>query len=546
MDLDRLAEPGHHQPIVARNGMVATSQPLAAAAGLQILQAGGSAADAAIATAAALTVVEPCSNGIGSDAFALVWDGAKLHGLNGSGRSPRAASAERMRDAGATAMPLYGWDAVTVPGAVAAWRDLHARFGRLPFARLLEPAIRYAEEGFPVSPVVAWGWRRGVEAAIRDGDGAAGGTGSTQSFLPTFAPNGSAPRVGQIARLPHHARALTAIAETGGADLYTGRLAERIADAAARTGGLLSAEDLAAHTSTWVDPISASYRGLELWEIPPNGQGIAALLALGILDGLGIEDHHHPDAIHLAIEATKIGLADAHRYVTDPEAGPQPDLLDPGYVAERRGAIGERALPPMPGTPPGSDTVYLAAADSSGQMVSFIQSNFHGFGSRVVVDGVSLQNRGSGFSLDPAHPNVLAPGKRPFHTIIPGFLTRGGAPVGPLGVMGGHMQAQGHVQVTLNAAAGDDPATALDRPRWFWDSALAVQVESLPARPGWSTSRYDDGAAALAADLTSRGHEASVAEHSGVFGRGQLIWQIEDGVLVGASEPRADGVPAAW
>lgn len=541
MDLDRLALPGRHQPLFARNGMVTTSQPLAAAAGVQVLQAGGTAADAAIATAAALTVVEPCSNGLGSDAFAIVWDGHRLHGLNGSGRAPAAASPQRIREAGHQSVPLHGWDAVTVPGAVAAWRDLHAKFGRLPFARLLEPAITYAEDGFPVSPVVAWGWQRGIAAAMRDRNAS-----GTDQFLATFAPGGAAPRPGSVIRLPRHADALRALADSGGADLYTGRLAERIAAHSAATGGFLTAADLAAHTSTWVDPISTAYRGLELWEIPPNGQGIAALVALAILEGLEIDDPLHPDAIHLAIEATKIGLSDAHAFVTDPDAGPTPDLLDPAYIADRRAALGPRALTAAPGIPPGSDTVYLAAADGEGHMVSFIQSNFHGFGSRVVVDGVALQNRGSGFSLDPRHPNVLAPSKRPFHTIIPGFLTRGGAPIGPLGVMGGHMQAQGHVQVTLAAAEGDDPATALDRPRWHWEAGRRVLVESPAGAPRWPQASGDDGAAALVRDLTSRGHEVEIAPNSGVFGRGQLIWRAEGGVLVGASDPRADGIPMGW
>ncbi|MDO5494519.1 MAG: gamma-glutamyltransferase family protein [bacterium] len=556
---DRFGRP----PVNAAHGAVATSQPAAAEVGLQVLREGGNAVDAAIATAAALTVVEPCSNGIGSDAFALVWDGGRLHGINGSGRAPAALTAAKLRDAGRTEVPLHGWEAVTVPGAVAMWRDLHARMGRLPFQRLIEPAAALAEEGFEVTPVVARGW----EAGVRRAPSAANGEVFAE-FGRVFAPEGRAPRAGEIARLPDHAATLRAIAATGGEDFYHGELAETISNWAARSGGYLTAADLAAHTSQWVEPISANFRDHTVWEIPPSSQGIAVLAALTILDGLDPSDIDPTTTpgLHRAIEAVKLALTDAHRHVADPDHTPVPTagLLDPAYAAARRDLIGATALTPTPGTPPGSETVYLCATDSEGQMVSFIQSNFHGFGSYVVVPGtgIALQNRGHGFSLEPGHPNELAPGKRPFHTIIPGFLTRtgredgesgaaadggGGAsgaaaaghtPIGPFGVMGGHMQAQGHVQFVLHTVDGGmDPQAALDQPRWHWHSGLDIQIEDRP----WPQA----SAAQVTEELAARGHAATLAPADTVFGRGQAIWQTPHGYL-GGTEPRADGEVAAY
>ncbi|MDO5534655.1 MAG: gamma-glutamyltransferase family protein, partial [Propionibacteriaceae bacterium] len=451
---DHLATPGVRQPVFARRGVVCTSHPLAASAGLRILQAGGNAVDAAIATAACLTVLEPCSNGLGSDAFALIWDGERLHGLNGSGRAPAAASADRLRDRGLTTVPEHGWDAVTVPGMVRAWADVHERFGRLDFADVLAPAVEYAEHGAPVPGVVAWGWGRGVRAVEkRQGQRF---DPAQEHFLPLFGP---APAVGEVRALPELAGTLRAIAATRGEDFYSGEFAGRIADFAAATGGVLTRADLAEHRSQWVEPISARYRDHEVWEIPPNGQGIATLIALSVLDGLPVEQAAD---WHTQIEAVKLALADTHALVADPDvaAVPTAELLSAEHAARRRAALGERAGTPVAVDPRGSDTVYLCTADEDGMMVSFIQSNFAGFGSGVVVPdtGIALQNRGSGFSLEPGHPNELAPGKRPFHTIIPGFLTRGGQPVGPFGVMGGHMQAQGHLQVALHTIdAGLDP-----------------------------------------------------------------------------------------
>lgn len=518
------------QPVYAPHGVVCTSQPLAASAGLRMLQAGGNAMDAAIATAACLPVVEPCSNGLGSDAFALVHDGTRLYGLNGSGRSARAASADALRGRGLASVPEYGWDAVTVPGMVRAWADAHARFGRLPFADVLAPAIEYAAEGFLVSPVVARGWGRGVRAAEARG---AAADPAQAAFGPLF---GAPPEPGERRRFPEMAATLEAIAVSAGEDFYGGDLAARMVAFARDTDGSLDADDLAGHRSEWVEPIKAAYRDHEVWEIPPNGQGIATLIALRILDGFSPEEAAD---WHRQVEAVKLALADTHALVADPALVDVPveELLSDAHAARRRGLIGERAVPPVAVDPRASDTVYLCAADDEGLMVSFIQSNFHGFGSGVVVPGtgVSLQNRGSGFSLAPGHPNELAGGKRPFHTIIPGFLTRGGVPVGPFGVMGGHMQAQGHVQVALHTIdSGDDPQSALGRPRWFWDAATERVLVEATAGPG-EIGR-----------LRARGHDAHVAPDDTVFGRGQAIWALEDGGYVAGSEPRADGVPMGW
>ncbi|MFP5417016.1 MAG: gamma-glutamyltransferase family protein [Actinomycetes bacterium] len=534
MNLDSLAEPGRRQPVFARNGAVATSQPLAAASGLDMLRRGGNAVDAAIAMAACLTVVEPCSNGLGSDAFALVWDSGRLHGLNGSGRAPAAVTAEKLRNRGLREVPAHGWDAVTVPGAVRAWADLHGRFGRLSFETVLEPAIGYATEGFLVSPVVAWGWSRGVHGATQRLRGHL--ATASEAFLPLFAPAGSAPRPGELWRSEEMAATLTSIAESEGEEFYLGDLADRIATFARATGGILSSADLAGHASEWVDPIAAAYRDHEVWEIPPNGQGIAALIALAILDGFSPGD---ASDWHRQVEAVKLALADTHALVADQQHVDVPvsELLSSEHAARRRALIAGRALDPTPVDPRPSDTVYLCAADAEGQMVSFIQSNFQGFGAEVVIPGtgISLQNRGAGFTLEPGHPNELAPGKRPFHTIIPGFLTRGGEPIGPFGVMGGHMQAQGHVQVALHTIdGGDDPQSALGRPRWFWDAAHArVEVE---ASAGPATLNH----------LRERGHRARFAEHAAIFGRGQAIWRLDGGGYVAGSEPRADAYPLGF
>ncbi|MFC4146726.1 gamma-glutamyltransferase family protein [Micromonospora mangrovi] len=538
------------QPLFAPNGAVATSQPLAAAAGLAVLRRGGNAVDAALATAITLTVVQPPSNDIGGDLFAIVWDGERLHGLNASGRSPAGLTREivlaatdrrgaepvdALGGAQATgpAMPARGWLPVTVPGAPAGWRDLHDRFGSLPFAELFADAIGYAEHGYPVAAGTAATWARAVAAH-------AGPVGEEYAeFDRVFTVDGRAPRPGQWWRNPDAAETLRRIAATGAADFYRGRIAAALDAHAARTGGLLTGDDLARHRSTWVDPVSVRYRGHEVWELPPNGQGVAALLALGVLDGVDLAALSPEERLHWQLEAVKLGFADAHAHVADPERArvpAPPALLDPGYLAARRARVTDRAGDPVAGDPERGGTVYLCTADADGMMVSLIQSTYLAFGSRVVLpgNGFALQNRGTGFRLDPAHPNVVAPAKRPFHTIIPGFLTRDGAPVGPFGVMGGHMQPQGHVQlVSATVDAGLDPQAALDTPRWYWHAGRTVLVEpTLDQR--------------VVAALLGRGHEVTVAGEPAVFGYGQAIWRHPSGGYVAGSESRVDGAMLGW
>ncbi len=514
--------PSQRMPILARN-VVATSQPLAAQAGLRMLMKGGSAVDAVIATAIALTVVEPTTNGIGSDAFAILWDGSKLHGLNASGRSPAAWTPHRFK--GMQSMPQRGWDSVTVPGCVAAWAELSARYGKLPFADLFEPAIQYAANGFMVTPVIARLWEKQVPVLQ-----------SMPGFADAFMPKGRAPLPGETFVFPDQARTLHLIAETRGEAFYKGELAEKIVAHAKQHGGAMSMADLAAHQVDWVEPLGQNYRGYTLHEIPPNGQGIGALVTLGMLENLDVGSLpvDSADSLHVQIEAMKLAFADIYEYVSDPatmRVKPS-QMLDREYLKQRAGLINmNKAQDPKFGTPPAGGTVYLTAADASGMMVSYIQSNFAGFGSGVVVDrtGISLQNRGYGFSLKPGHANVVAPKKRPFQTIIPAFATKDGKPVMSYGVMGGSMQAQGHSQVMVRFADyGQNPQAALDAPRWRIDNGLTVGIEQ-------------GVGAEVIAELKRRGHDIAQADRwSTDFGRAQLIYRMDDGYLA-ASERRSDG-----
>jgi gamma-glutamyltranspeptidase/glutathione hydrolase len=524
--------PSRRVPLYARQGMVATAQALAAQAGLEILQLGGNAVDAAVATAAALTVVEPTSNGIGGDAFALVWTGRELVGLNASGPAPRRLDAVLLERRGLSSVPPYGWDAVTVPGAPAAWAWLTKRFGRLPLTRTLAPAVRYAEAGYPVSAGVAADWAaaaRHYRMVLPDALAA--------PWYATFAPGGEAPKAGDLIRFPDHAQTLVAIAESGAESFYRGALAERIVAYAQATGGYFAPPDLAEYAPEWVAPLTCTYRGYTVAELPPNSQGVVALLALALLG----EQEPLEDPLaesHRAIEAVKAAFVDSAPLIADPRSGaPAADrLLDPEQVRRRAKTLGATASDPdVPGIAVGG-TVYLATADQEGMMVSYIQSNYLGFGSGLVVPGtgVALQNRGACFTLDPAGWNRLAGGRRPYHTIIPGFLLKDGQAVAPFGVMGGFMQPQGHVQVLLHLLdAGRNPQAALDAPRWRWVGGRRVEVE-----PGFP--------AAGLADLTQRGHEVVVSRDIGRFGRGQVIWREPHGVLVGATDPRADGQVAVF
>jgi gamma-glutamyltranspeptidase/glutathione hydrolase len=514
-------------PLIADN-VVATSQPLASAAGLQMLARGGNAADAAVATAITLTVVEPCMNGIGGDAFVLLWDGAKLHGLNASGRAPAAWTREYFSKY--KEMPRRGWDSVTVPGAVSAWRAVSERFGKLPFEDLFEPALRYARDGYFVSHTVHRQWQAQVPDLI-----------DQPGYREAFAPNGRAPLPSERFICPGQANTLERIARTKGEDFYRGELAKAIAQHARNTGGLMTEADLAAHKCDWVDPISVRYRDVELHEIGPNGQGIAALMALGMLEHFDIKSLE-PDsaqAVHLQVEAMKLAFADLHEYVADADRMTEvtaKDLLNPAYLAQRAKLIDpKRASAARHGKPHSGGTVYLTAADSNGMMVSYIQSNFKGFGSGVVVPntGIALQNRGWGFNLRPGHPNEVAPGRRPFHTIIPGFLMRNGRPLMSFGVMGGSMQAQGHVQVASRIAdQGLNPQAASDAPRWrVLDDNHGVAVE-------WNMPK------ATVEELIARGHPVKVAPRFDLeFGSAQLALRLDNGAYVAASDHRKDGYP---
>jgi len=512
-------------PVFGSEG-VATSHPLAAQAGLDMLARGGTAIDAALAAAMVLTVVEPTGNGIGSDAFALIWDGQQLHGLNASGRAPRAWTPERFQ--GQSQMAERGWESVTVPGAVSAWVALSERFGTLDLAQLAAPAIAIARDGFRVSPIIARQWAMGAQLLQ-------GQPGFAQAFMPGGAP----PAAGRRYRNPAQADTLAMIAETAGKAFYEGSLAAAMADHAAAHGGGLSREDLAAHTADWVQPLDVAYGPLRVQQIPPNGQGIAGLMALSMLRARGLADLD-PDsaqALHWQIESMKLAVADVARFVADPAAmqiGAQA-LLDSDYLAGRAALIdGARAQDFGHGRPPGHDTVYLCAADRAGRMISFIQSNYMGFGSGVVVPGtgISLQNRGSGFTLTPGHPNQVGPGKRPFHTIIPGFATDAeGRPRLAFGVMGGPMQPQGHVQmITRLVDAGQDVQTAIDAPRWRVMGGLEVAMEP---------SQAPQTLEALAA----MGHRITTDAPGLAFGFGgaQMIWRFGDGDYVVGSDPRKDG-----
>ena len=454
--------PTVRSPLFARN-VVATSQPLAAQAGLRMLQAGGSAVDAAIAAAAAMTIVEPCSNGLGSDAFALVWDGEQLLGLNASGTAPAAWDRAYFERRHGGQMAMRGWDSVTVPGAVAGWVALHARLGRLPFGDLLAPAIELAERGHGVGVITADKWQRAVPH-LKDQPG----------FAQAFMPRGRAPTPGERFVFAEAGATLRKIADTRGEAFYRGEVAQALAAHAAAHGGAMTETDLAGYAPSWVVPIGMDFGGHRLHEIPPNGQGIAALMAVGMLGHLDV-GRFPGDSVagkHLQSEAVRRACADACRWVGDERAMTEvtaADLLDDGYLAERARLIDPaRAQAFDAGAPPRGGTIYLSTADERGMMVSFIQSNYMGFGSGIVVPGtgVSLQNRGHGFTTEAGHPNVVEPGKRPFHTIIPAFLTRDGAPVMSYGVMGGNMQPQGHLQTLVRMLVhGQQPQAACDAPR---------------------------------------------------------------------------------
>jgi len=543
--------PSTRTPVFARN-IVSTSQPLAAQAGLRILANGGNAVDAAIAAAAVIAQTEPCSNGLGSDNFAIVWDGTQLHGLNASGIAPAAWSLDFFRnkygDDLAATRPLRGWDTVTVPGAVAGWSLLHKKLGHLPFADVLAPAIDYAERGFAVSPITQDKWRM-AEPLLREYPG----------FAEHFLPRGRAPHVGEHFTLAGAARTLRLLAEQGGEAFYRGEIAAAIAKYARETGGAITESDFAAfwdyvQTAGWVGTVSMDFPARDghrytLHEIPPNGQGIAALSCLGILKHTQLAEYavDSADWQHVMIEAMKLGFADTYAHVADPrgmQVRPE-QMLDDGYLAARARLIDmKRAQAFSAGTPPKGGTIYLTTADRNGMMVSLIQSNYMGFGSGIVVPGygVSLQNRGHGFSMNPASPNVVRPLHRPFHTIIPAFLMKGTGkqqtPQMSFGVMGGNMQPQGHVQtLTRMLVAGQQPQAACDAPRWKFMQGVDIEIEN--AMP-----------VGVANELAARGHQITRAFDSYMdFGAGQFIWRQGDPSVEGyvaASDSRRDGLAAGF
>ena len=520
--------------VYSRNGMVATSQPLAAQAGLDILKKGGNAVDAAIATAAALTVVEPTSNGIGGDAFALVWIKDEIYGLNASGGAPASISVDKVKEKGHEEMPTFGMTPVTVPGAPSAWAALSERFGKLEFSELMEPAVRYASEGYPLTPILGHNWERAVtkfKEIFKDKE--------FNHWFETFAPDGRAPKIGEMWKSEGHAKTLKEIGETKAESFYRGNIADQIDAFFQENGGFLSKEDLAAYEPTWVDPIKVNYRGYDVWEIPPNGQGLVALMALNMLKGFEFTEKESVDTYHKQMEAMKLAFADGLKHITEEKEMKVRvnDLLSEQYAEERRGLIGEEAIMPEAGEPKSSGTVYLSTADGEGNMVSFIQSNYMGFGSGIVVPGtgIAMQNRGHTFSLDENDVNVLKPGKQTYHTIIPGFLSKGDQPVGPFGVMGGFMQPQGHAQVVMNMVDFQlNPQAALDAPRWQWVKDKQVKVD--PSFPEH-----------LAQALQRKGHQIIREVDHGDFGRGQIICRDpETGVLAGGTEMRTDGSIAAW
>lgn len=518
--------------VYGQKGMVATSQPLAAQAGLEILKKGGNAVDAAIATAACLTVVEPTSNGIGSDAFAIVWFKDKLHGLNASGYSPYSISIEKLKEKGLKEIPKYGVIPVTVPGAPAAWAELSKKFGRLSLEEVLKPAISYARNGFAVSVTVKNAWDRAFN--IYSGQNGE----EFKGWFDTFTKEGRTPGYGELWKLPCHGDTLESIGRTNAESFYRGDLADKISYFFEKHGGFLSRKDLNDYKPQWVEPISVNYRGYDIWEIPPNGHGIVALMALNILKGYEFSKKEDADTIHKQIEAMKLAFADGRKYITDKNhmTTEVEKLLCDSFAEKRRDLINDAAQMPEAGDPDSGGTVYLCTADGDGNMVSFIQSNYMGFGSGIVVPetGIALQNRGHNFNYDNNHDNCLAPHKKPYHTIIPGFITHGCKPVGPFGVMGGFMQPQGHVQVVMNMIDFNlNPQEALDVPRWQWIKDKNIEVEH-------------DVPVHVVKELIKKGHEIKIQTDETSFGRGQIIIRTEEGTLCGGTEKRADGHIAVW
>ena len=524
--------------VFARNGMCSSTSPIASGVGLSILRSGGNAVDAAVAMAATLPLVEPTSNGLGSDCFAIVWSAKeqKLYGLNASGYSPKALNAGMVLKAGYTGMPSEGWLPVMVPGAPAAWAALRRRFGTKPMTELMAPAMTYAKDGFPI-PVNVWKMWAGELERFRPfakKDPVLFGP-----WMEYFSKDGVMYDPGEVFKNPDYAKTLESLAASDCESYYRGEIMEKIVAFSEKTGGFFTREDFEGYQPQWVDPISCDYRGYTVYEMPPNGHGITVLMALNILNGLQLSDERDSaDTYHKIIEAVKLAFVDTKKYVADPRSMKTKvkDMLSERYAGERRALITDRAVYPEAGDPSCGGTVYFCAADREGNMISMIQSNYKEFGSGIVVPGtgITLQDRGANFSLDPASDNFLEGGKKSYHTIIPGFLMKDGKPVGPFGVMGGFMQPQGHVQILVNTIDYHmNPQEALDAPRFQWTGEKRIQLErEVPAEIGLK--------------LEQMGHDVTVANTNLNMGRGQIIWRRDDGTLIGGTEPRADGTIASW
>lgn len=528
LDPQNYPYPSKRNVVYARNGMCNAGNPHAASAGLQTLLKGGNAVDAAVAMASAMPVVEPTGNGLGADCFVILWYEGKMYGLNASGPAPKSLSVAALKDRGFEKIPSYGVEPIDVPGAVAGWMTLHERFGKLPLEEVMAPAIRYAEKGYPVTPNISRLWQEAFENYSKYRD-----RPEFQGWFDTFAPNNTWLKPGEMFRCPDMAKTLKEIAATKGEAFYRGAIAEKIDAFFKKHNGFLTKEDLAAFKPEWVDPISVNYHGVDVWELPPNGHGITVLMALQILKDMNLAERDCADTMHKQIEAMKLAMVDTAEYVAEPSfmRVSVDQLLSEDYAAKRRALINDKAIMPEPGDPGCPSTVYFCCADADGNMVSFIQSNFRGFGSGIVVPGtgISLNDRAENFKFDENHANALTGGKRPYHTIIPGFLTQDGKPLGPFGIMGGWMQPQAHVQVVMNMIDWHlNPQQALDAPRWQWVGGKKVEVEQ-------ETPNY------IIRQLQRMGHQIVVQPDPYHMGRGQVILRDENGVLCGATEKRTDG-----
>ena len=537
-DPQKYAYPSRRNVVYGRRAMACTSVPLGAQIGLDVMRRGGNAVDAAVAMAAAMPVLEPTGNGLGSDCFALVWmeKEKRLYGLNASGTAPAALNARLVKNMGYTEMPREGWLPAMVPGAPAGWAQLRGRFGTKSLGELFAPAVAYAREGVPVPVNVAKQWRKDVGRiqGAMEKDPA-----PHRYWWERFTKKGLPYEAGDLFCWEEYARTLEELAATNCESYYRGALMEKIVSFSRETGGWFAREDFEGYRPLWVEPITTDYKGYTVCEIPPNGHGLTVLMALNILKGLELPaEKENALTYHKIVEAIKLAFADTRTYVADPRymRTRVEDLLSEEYTARRRALIGDRALEPKAGDPSCGGTIYLCTADPQGNMVSFIQSNYTTFGAGVAIPGtgISLQNRGANFSLDEDSDNCLAGGKRSYHTIIPGFLMKDGEAVGPFGVMGAFMQPQGHVLVAVNTIDYHmNPQNCLDAPRVQWIGGNKIQLEA-------------DVPAHIARELREMGHEVEIISDPIDMGRGEIIWRTENGLLMGATEPRCDGTVAAW